>query len=70
MRDRDLVRRKSEGALERAKVFLWDRQGERMAGIYRQVLEKHGKSTDEIRIEIPDQLPEDSKEMVSLYAKS
>ncbi|QEG34830.1 glycosyltransferase family 4 protein [Bythopirellula goksoeyrii] len=69
-RDRDLVRRKSEGALERAKVFLWDRQGERMARIYRQVLEKHCKSTDEIRIEIPDQLPEDSKEMVSLYAKS
>ncbi|TWU20876.1 glycosyltransferase family 4 protein [Bythopirellula polymerisocia] len=52
-RDRDLVRRMSDAALEQAELCLWDRQGERLAEIYRQVLEKHGRSPDEIRIKIP-----------------
>ncbi len=61
--DREMVDRKSEAALERAKHFLWDRQGERMAEIYSQVLENHGKSADQIRIEVPSQSSSFPKEV-------
>ncbi|MHC4788022.1 MAG: glycosyltransferase family 4 protein, partial [Planctomycetota bacterium] len=35
-RDRERLRKLSEGALERAADFLWERKGERMAGFYRR----------------------------------
>jgi glycosyltransferase involved in cell wall biosynthesis len=36
-RDRSLLRKKSEGALERAKSYLWDSLGEQMAEVYAHV---------------------------------
>jgi glycosyltransferase involved in cell wall biosynthesis len=36
--DRDMLERFSRGAYERAQHYAWDRQGQRMAEIYRQVL--------------------------------
>lgn len=36
--DRDLRQRLAAGALERARHYLWDSQGQRMLAIYRQVL--------------------------------
>jgi len=37
-RDARLWERLSRGALERARQYLWDRQGERMAAVYQEVL--------------------------------
>src|SRR5262249_37739841 len=36
--DPDMLERLSRGAYERAQHYAWDRQGQRMADIYRQVL--------------------------------
>ena len=38
-RDRELRHRLGQGAIERAKDYLWPRQGERMEAIYRRVLQ-------------------------------
>ena len=38
--DRELLQRLSEGAVERAREFLWPAMGDRMARIYHQVLGK------------------------------
>ena len=50
---REELARLSRGAFARADIYSWERQGQRMAAVYREVLEANRHNTARDRIQTP-----------------
>jgi len=70
--DRRLLERLSRGAVARGGEFVWARQGERMAALYRQLLPERGRAAvpreKEGQVKAPSSLPSTASPLPSSHA--